>query len=254
MSSRFRDKIALVTGGAGVIGAAIARRLTDEGARVVISDITAPEAIEAAQFVAADVSDAVQVRDLIARVVREHGAIDIVASNAGIARPSPFLELTSEAFTHTIAVNLSGAFYLCQAAAREMVRQVDEGRAPGAIVATSSVAAKLAHPDLIDYSASKGGLSMLIAGMALALAPQGIRVNAVGPGTTLGAARNVGLAEAPRGRALLSRTPLGRFAQADEIAAVVAFLASNDASYITGQTLFADGGRLALNGTMTADT
>ena len=142
-------------------------------------------------------------------------------------------------------VNLKGAFLVGQAVARRMVEQVEAGRDPGAIINMSSINAQLAIPTQVPYSVSKGGLQQLTKVMALSLAPHGIRVNAIGPGSIMTDIL-AAVADDPEAKArILSRTPLGRIGEPQEIAGIAVFLASSDASYVTGQTLFADGGRMA---------
>lgn len=253
------NKVAIVTGAARGIGLAIATRFAKEGARVVVADIDedggsrAVEAIGehgAARFVRCDVGEREEVDNLVAAVVGTWGSVDVLVNNAGIVHHAGFLDLDEADFDRVLRVNLKGAFLAGQAAARQMVAQVDAGGAPGAIVNLSSVNAVLAIAEQVPYSISKGGVAQLTRVMALALAPWGIRVNAIGPGsiaTDMLAAVNADPAARQR---LLSRTPLGRLGDPSEIAAIAAFLASDEASYVTGQTLYADGGRLPLNYTV----
>ncbi len=253
------NKVAIVTGGAKGIGLAIAKRFAADGARVVIADVdedagsAAVEevgALGAVRFVRCDVGDKADVENLVASVVQTWGAIDVLVSNAGIVHSADFLEVSEADFDRVLRVNLKGTFLVGQAVARKMVEQVKAGGAPGAIVNMSSVNAVFAIANQVPYSASKGGVNQLTKVMALALAPHGIRVNAIGPGsimTDMLAAVNSDPAAKNR---LLSRTPLGRIGEPQEIAAVAAFLTSDDASYITGQTIYADGGRLPLNYTV----
>jgi NAD(P)-dependent dehydrogenase (short-subunit alcohol dehydrogenase family) len=149
-----------------------------------------------------------------------------------------------------LRVNLKGAFLVAQAAARQMVAQIADGGAPGAIVNMSSVNAVFAIANQVPYSVSKGGVNQLTKVMALALAPHGIRVNAIGPGSIMTDMLASVAGDPAARRRVLSRTPLGRIGHPDEIAAIAAFLASDEASYITGQTIYADGGRLPLNYTV----
>jgi NAD(P)-dependent dehydrogenase (short-subunit alcohol dehydrogenase family) len=162
---------------------------------------------------------------------------------------APFLDLGIEELDRVLGINLRGAFLMGQAVARQMVKQGEgkDGAPAGAIVNMSSINERLALPDHVAYSISKGGISQLTKAMAIALAPHGIRVNAVGPGT-IDTPLLTGVIKDKSFRAkVLSRTPLGRFGRPEEIAAVVAWLASEEASYVTGTTIFADGGRLPLN-------
>jgi NAD(P)-dependent dehydrogenase (short-subunit alcohol dehydrogenase family) len=144
-------------------------------------------------------------------------------------------------------VNLKGAFLAGQAAAKRMVDEVKAGRQPGSIVNMSSINAVVAIPNHVPYCVSKGGLDQLTKVMALSLAPHGIRVNAIGPGSIMTDILKAVATDREAKRRIFARTPLGRIGEPDEIAAVAVFLASPDASYITGQTIYADGGRLPLN-------
>lgn len=254
------NRVAIVTGAARGIGFAIARRFLGEGARVVIADID-DEAGAAAvtdlgqygtvRFVECDVGERLDVRNLIAATAEALGDIDVLVNNAGILHAADFLELDEADFDRVIRVNVRGAFLCGQAVARHMVERIAAGARPGVIVNLSSVNALLAIANHVPYAVSKGGINSLTKVMAVALAPYGIRVNAVGPGAIMTEMFESVLAEdAEMRRRVLSRTPLGRVGEAEEIAAVTAFLASDQASYITGQTVYADGGRLALNYTV----
>ena len=251
-------KIAIVTGAARGIGLACAERLAADGATVVLSDIEEQEGRDAAKrigkgayFIACDVGDAAAVKTLVDTTVKTSGSVDILINNAGIVAGAEFLDLTEEIFDRVLRINLKGNFLVGQAAARQMVAQIKQGRAPGAIVNMSSVNAVFAIPTQIPYSISKGGIAQLTKGMAIALAPHGIRVNAIGPGTILTElAKTAVLGNREAERKILSRTPMGRMGEPDEVASVAVFLASDEASYLTGQTIYPDGGRLALNYTV----
>ncbi|WP_026381546.1 SDR family NAD(P)-dependent oxidoreductase [Afifella pfennigii] len=253
------NKVAIVTGGARGIGLAIAERFVSDGARVVIADIDDDAGSDAAErlgdlgpvrFIHCDVGEKLAVRNLLASAVDAFGDIDILVNNAGVVHAGDFLEISEEDFERVLCVNLKGAFLVAQAVARRMVKQIDNGGAPGVIINMSSVNAVFAIANQVPYSVSKGGMNQLTKVMALSLAPHGIRVNGIGPGSImtdiLAAVAND---EAARKR-ILSRTPLGRIGQPSEIAGVAAFLASDDASYMTGQTVYVDGGRLPLNYTV----
>lgn len=250
---RLRGKVAVVTGAARGIGLAIARAYVAEGARVALADVLAEEVRaraaelgEAAAAFVTDVGDGRAVQALVDGTVARFGRLDVMVANAAVQAEIPFLELTEEEFDRVIRVNLKGVFLCGQAAARHMVRTGTRG----AIINLSSVNAVVAHAVLVHYAASKGGVAMLTKGMAVALAPYGIRVNAIGPGTVNTAlAANLLAMPGMKERSLM-RTPLGRIAEPEEIARVAVFLASDDASYVTGTTVYADGGRLALNGVM----
>ncbi len=248
-----------MTGGARGIGFACAARFAAEGATVSIVDRdpaggAAAESI-GASFIEADVALREQVEAAVAIALARGGRIDVLVNNAGITHAASFLDLTEDAFDRVLAVNLKSYFLMGQAVARHMVATpTTDGRERGAIVNMSSVNAVLAIPDQVPYVVSKGGVAQLTKVMALALAPHGIRVNAIGPGTiATELARQAVLGDAGARDRVLSRTPLRRLGEPDEVAAVAAFLASDDASYLTGQTLFPDGGRLALNYTVALD-
>ncbi len=248
-----RDRVVIVTGGAQGIGEACARRFAREGARVVVADVADArgQALAdelGARYVHCDVGDKAQVDALVAQAVQAHGRIDVLVNNAGIFRAADFLDVTEEDFDAVLRVNLKGAFLVGQAVAREMARA-----RRGSIVNMSSVNSVLAIPGIASYNVSKGGLNQLTRAMALALADQGIRVNAVGPGTiaTELATQAVLTSEDAR-RRILMRTPLKRLGEPAEVADVVAFLASDAASYITGEIVMVDGGRMALNYTVPA--
>ncbi len=250
---QLKDKVAIVTGAAQGIGRACAKRLAAEGARVVLSDVQdgpgmdAAKAIDGeARFIRCDVGDKAQVDALIEATVQAYGGVDVCVSNAGIIHTADFLDIEEADFDRIIRVNLKGVFLTGQAAARQMVKQ---GRG-GTIINMSSINAEVAIPNQVPYCASKGGVRQLTKVMALALAPHNIRVNAVGPGSIMTEMLQVIMDDEAARNMVMSRTPMGRAGEVEEIASVVAFLAGNDASYMTGQTLYPDGGRLALNYTV----
>jgi glucose 1-dehydrogenase len=251
-------KVALITGAAQGIGLACAQRLAKEGAKLILCDVndkagqSAARKIEGkggqAVFVHCDVSRVEDVESAVAAAVKAYRRIDVLVNNAGVVDDAPFLELPLTELDRVLGINLRGAFIMAQTVARQMVKQ---GRArnggAGTIVNMSSINAQFALPDHVAYSMSKGGMNQLTKAMAIALAPHGIRVNAVGPGTIdTPLLQNVVKDKAFRAK-VLSRTPIGRFGKPEEIAAVVAWLASEEASYVTGTTVYADGGRLPLN-------
>jgi glucose 1-dehydrogenase len=250
---RFERRVVIVTGAARGIGLACARRFAGEGASAVLTDLdesagtAAAATIPGATFVRADVSRRADVDALVEATLARSGRIDVLVNNAGITHACDFLDLAEDDFDRVLAVNLKSMFLCGQAVARAMVRQGIRG----SIVNMSSANAVVAIANQVPYVVSKGGINQLTKVMALALAPHGIRVNAVGPGTILTelAKKAVLTDDAARNR-ILSRTPLGRCGEPEEVAAVVAFLASEDASYLTGQTIYPEGGRLALNYTV----
>ena len=190
------------------------------------------------------------VENLVAAATAAFGEIDVLVNNAAILVAADFLDLAEADFDRVLRVNLKGAFLCGQAVARHMVERVKAGGAPGAIVNLSSVNAVFAIANQVPYSVSKGGINQLTKVMALSLAPFGIRVNAIGPGS-INTEMLASVMDNPEARRrILSRTPLGRVGEPAEIAAIAAFLASDEASYITGQTIYADGGRLPLNYTV----
>ncbi len=252
-------KIAIVTGGAKGIGYAIARRFLEDGAKVVIADVDEKAGTAAAaelgelgevRSIVCNVADRLHVHNLLAAALDQFGDVDILVNNAGIVHKADFLDLDEEAFDRVLNINLKGSFLCGQAVARHLVEKVKAGGAPGAIVNMSSVNAVFAIADQVGYSVSKGGVNQLTKVMALSLAPHGIRVNAIGPGSIMTDMLRAVAEDKEASRRILSRTPLGRIGQPEEIAAIAAFLASDDASYITGQTIYADGGRLGLNYTV----
>jgi NAD(P)-dependent dehydrogenase (short-subunit alcohol dehydrogenase family) len=253
---RLKDKVAIVTGAARGIGLAIAKRYVVEGARVTIADIdaaageAAARALGNARFLAIDVGDAAKAQSAIAETCRVFGDLDILVNNAGIIHAADFLDLAEADFDRVLRVNLKGAFLVGQAAARRMVAQVKAGKRPGAIINMSSINAVVAIANHTPYCVSKGGIDQLTKVMALSLAPYGIRVNAIGPGSIMTDILKVVATDKEAKRGLLARTPLGRIGDPDEIASIAVFLASSEASYMTGETIYADGGRLALNYTV----
>jgi NAD(P)-dependent dehydrogenase (short-subunit alcohol dehydrogenase family) len=246
---RLANKVAIVTGATQGIGLACAQRLVAEGASVMLADINLEgEAAAAAlgdraRFFAADVSQKSDVDALVAATLGAFGCIDILVNNVGITHAAEFLDLAEEDFDRVIRINLKSMFLCGQAVAREMVKQ-----GSGCIINMSSVNAEVAIVNQVPYSISKGGINQLTRVMSLNLAQHGIRVNGIGPGTILTELAKQAVLGSPQARnTILSRTPLGRCGEPEEVASIAAFLASDDASYMTGQTIYVDGGRLALN-------
>ncbi len=250
------DQVAIVTGAAQGIGAACAQRLSQDGAAVALWDVDVArgQALAAslvqqgrrAAFMRCDVARSTEIAAALAATLQAFGKVDALVNNAGIFKAAEFLDITEADWDAVIGVNLKGAFLVAQPVAREMVRT-----GGGAIVNMSSVNGVLATPTIASYNASKGGIDQLTRAMALALADKGIRVNAVAPGTiaTELAAKAVLGSDAAKAR-ILSRTPLRRLGEPAEIADVVAFLLSSASSYMTGEIVYVDGGRRALNYTV----
>ena len=246
--TRLTGKRAVVTGAAHGIGAAIVERFVAEGATVLLADIDEAAMTSLASRLGqpaqrTDVSRKAEIDALFDRVEREWGALDILVNNAGVTHAADLLDLAEEDFDRVMAINLKSALFGTQRGARLMT----EG---GAIINMSSVNAILGIPNQIPYALSKGALRQLTNVSALALASRNIRVNAIGPGTIMtDLARSIMTDRAVEDR-ILSRTPLGRVGRPEEIATVAVFLACDDSSYITGQTIYPDGGRLGLNYTV----
>ncbi|MGQ0675044.1 MAG: SDR family NAD(P)-dependent oxidoreductase [Rhodospirillales bacterium] len=255
---RLKDKVAIVTGAAQGIGRAVAERFAQEGAKVVICDVDDAKGRAAAKaigrgclYVHADTGSKKDADALVEAAVEAHGRLDVLVNNAGIVHAAEFLDLKEEDFDRVLRVNLKGYFLCGQAAARQMVKQARSGGAGGgAIVNMSSVNAVLAIPNIAPYVVSKGGVNQLTNVMAQSLAPHGIRVNGVGPGSIATEMLKKVMVDDAARRKIMSRTPMGRPGDPAEVAAVALFLASDDASYITGQTVYPDGGRMGLNYTV----
>ena len=242
--------IALITGGAQGIGLACGEALAADGYFVVLADVQdkvaeVAERLGGAGYIC-DFGDADAIAALFDTVEANHGPVAALVNNAGVALPGDFLTYDADDFQRVLDINLKGVFLSTQRAARAMV----ENKIEGAIVNMSSVNAQLAIPAIPAYCASKGGVMQLTKVAALALAENNIRVNAVGPGS-IDTEMLAGVNSNPEALArVLSRTPLGRVGSAAEIASVVAFLCSNKASYVTGETIYVDGGRMGLNYTV----
>ncbi|GAA3575119.1 3-oxoacyl-ACP reductase [Amycolatopsis ultiminotia] len=246
MVQRFEDRVVVITGGASGIGLATARRLASEGAKVVIADVVPEQGRAAAdevggRFVPTDVTDAEQVEALFQATVDEFGSVDVAFNNAGISPPEDDSILTTgiDAWERVQRVNLTSVYLCCKAVLPHMQRQ-----GKGAIVNTASFVAVLgAATSQISYTASKGGVLAMTRELGVQFARENIRVNALCPGPVNTPLLKELFAKDPeRAARRLVHVPLGRFAEPEEIAASVAFLASDDASFITASQFLVDGG------------
>jgi 3-oxoacyl-[acyl-carrier protein] reductase len=245
---RLPGRVAAITGGALGIGRATARLFAEEGARVALGDVQleAAEAVAGeirerggrAIAIALDVGDASSVQAYVERVVAELGRLDVMFANAGISHYAPFLDHPEAQWHRVLRVNLTGVFLCCQIAARQMVKQ-----GGGRIIATASINGFRGVENLVGYNVAKAGVIELTRTMAVELAEHHITVNAIAP-AQIDTRLTRGLPEEAR-RRRVERIPLGRFGEVDEVASVALFLASDDASYVTGHTLAVDGGYLA---------
>jgi 3-oxoacyl-[acyl-carrier protein] reductase len=245
---RLRERVAAITGGALGIGRATARLFAEEGAAVAIGDIEVEGAEEVAREIAksggraialaVDVGEPAQVQAFVDRVVAEFGRLDVMFANAGIAHSAPFLEHPETQWHRVLRVNLTGVFLCGQAAARQMVKQ-----GGGRIIATASINGFRGVENLVGYNVAKAGVIELTRTMAVELAHHGIAVNAIAPAQIDTRLTRSLPEEARRRRA--ERIPMGRFGEPEEVARAALFLASDDATYVTGHTLAVDGGYLA---------
>ncbi len=241
-------KVALVTGAGSGIGYAIAERFAREGAAVAINYLDRGDEAQAlardlaaaggkATALEADVSDAVAVTSLVAKIVERFGRLDVLVNNAGIEKSQPLLEIDESSWDRTLAVNLKGPFLCLQTVARQMKES-----GGGSIVNISSIHEDFPFPGYTPYAAAKGGLRMLMRNAALELAPLGIRVNNIAPGAIATPINAATLADPRKVQRLQEIVPLGRMGKPEEVAEVALFLASGRSSYVTGSTYYVDGG------------
>jgi len=246
VTERLKDRVAVITGGASGIGLATARRFRDEGATVVVVDVSAEAGAAAAadvggEFVAVDVTDEAAVRDLFTHVVATYGRLDIAFNNAGISPPDDdsILDTGLDAWERVQRVNLTSVYLCCKYAIPQM-----QARGTGSIINTASFVALMgAATSQISYTASKGGVLALTRELGVQFARDGIRVNALCPGpVNTPLLRELFAKDPERAARRLVHIPMGRFAEPEEIAAAVAFLASDDSSFMTANTFVVDGG------------
>jgi len=239
VGGRFADQVVVVTGGARGIGDAIVRRMVDEGARAVVADLIDPgEPVERTRYLRCDITDRAAVEAAHASIEAEEGRLDVLVNNAGIQRVALTDQFDPATWESVIAVHLFGAFYWSRLALATMKRQ-----GSGAIVTVASVAGLMGIPGRGPYSAAKAALMSLTRVMAVEVGAVGIRVNAVAPGMARTLLVEQGIRDGSIDpEAMLDEIPMRRFATVDDIAKAVCFLASDDASYVTGQTLVVDGG------------
>lgn len=251
-----KGKNVLVTGGTSGIGQAIAVRFAEYGANVAINYLRTPEEAEDTEeqvhacvrrvkeegvrdvLVQGDVSKEDEVVRMIEDTVAQLGGLDVLVNNAGIQISRPSHELSSEDFDKVLAVNLRGSF-LC---AREAIRRFIETDTPGVVINVSSVHQRIPKPNYLGYSVSKGGMQNLTTTLALEYAGRNIRVNGIGPGATITPINRAWVDDPEKAKQVTQHIPLARAGTADEMAGIACFLASDDAAYITGQTIFVDGG------------
>ncbi|MGC8559554.1 MAG: SDR family oxidoreductase [Phycisphaerae bacterium] len=254
---KLQNKVAIITGAATGIGQGIALRFASEGAAVVVDYVGKPgtadqtlnlikQAGGRAIAVESDVSNPAQVQALIDTTVKTFGKLDIFVNNAGIEFKHPFTEFPVEQFQKIIAVNLIGPFVCCQAAAKQMIKQGGGGR----LINVSSIHEDIPMPTNAPYCATKGGLRMLTRTIAVELAPHQITVNNIGPGAIYTPIDADVEANPELEKALMAEIPLGRWGKPQDVAAVAAFLASDEGAYCTGATFFVDGGMMRQAGSL----
>jgi 2-dehydro-3-deoxy-D-gluconate 5-dehydrogenase len=237
-------RVAIVTGGGGGLGQEIARGLADFGARVVVADLDAERAEEAAGEIAGgrpaqvDVTAADSVRRLVSRVADEDGRIDVLVNAAGVFKTGPAERLSLDEWDAVLKVNLTGVFLATQAVGAVMLRQ---GR--GKVVNLTSVSSRVGNPEYAAYAASKGGVAQLTRVLGAEWGPRGVNVNAIGPAFTETGLTRSYLQQPGRREQVLAKIPLGRLGQPRDVVGAAVFLASDAADFVVGQTIYVDGGR-----------
>lgn len=246
---RLQGKVAIVTGGGSGIGQGIAKRLGSEGAKVIIdyvgSEKGADDTLKYIQscgsdghVIRADVTKMTDVQALVDTAWNTFGGADILVNNAGMEKRSDFWDTPEEEFDRVMAVNLKGPFFLAQA----FVRRLLGAKKPGRIINISSVHEDMAFPGFTTYCCSKGGMRMMMRNLAVELGPHNITINNIAPGAIATPINKALLEDKPKLNALLANIPLGRLGSPEDVAGMVAYLASDEASYVTGATFLIDGG------------
>ncbi len=248
---KLKNKVAIITGSRRGIGLGIAEEMAKEGASIVLSDIDLKECKNSCQMlekkykaetlaVKCDVSNKKEVENLVAQTLKKFKKIDVLVNNAGVVRFAPLLQKTEQDWDFTLDVNLKGVFLCTQAAARQMVKQ-----GGGKIISITSIAGLVGFENISDYCASKGGIIAMTKELALELAKHNINVNAIAPGVIETPMTKNMLNDKKTKAGLLAQTPLGRVGRPEDIGKAAVYLASEDASFVTGHTLVVDGGWLA---------
>ena len=249
MPDRLSNKVAVVTGSSSGIGQSIAVRLAREGAHIVVNYASHPEGAEdtrkqieavggKAITLQADIAKLDDARQLIDQAWEKFGSCDILVNNAGVEKSADFWDVTEEDYDRVLDVNLKGVFFLTQA----FVRRLLQVKRPGRVINISSVHEEMAFPHFSTYCIAKGGLRMLTRDLAVELGPFGITINNIAPGAIMTPINKSLLEDKPKLEALLKNIPLGRMGSSEEVAGLTAFLASDEAAYVTGSTYVIDGG------------
>lgn len=248
---KLKDKVAIVTGGSGGIGEAICQRLAQDGAKIVVNYRSHPEEAEKTKarvenagsqgyIVQADLSKTEQINNLVQESINYFGRIDVLVNNAGLEKRADFWEVTEEDYNLVLDVNLKAVFFATQA----VVKHFRDTNNPGRIINISSVHEELPFPHFTSYCASKGGVKMITRNLAVELGPMGITINNVAPGAIATPINQDLLNNPEQLKKVTQNIPLGRLGEPEDVSGLVAFLASDEAKYITGSTFYVDGGLL----------